>query len=61
MNHLLDQAKAHQASLRAEAAQRRQNADATIRHEHSGSIIAIIRQAIRSLGTESGSVVPAAN
>lgn len=60
MNHILDQAKAHQASLRAESAQRRRAAAST-RQDRSGSIVAIVRQAFRGLGTEPGSVVSAAN
>jgi hypothetical protein len=61
MNHILDQAKNHQADLRAEAAQRRQTAAASDRQDRPGSIVAIVRQALRGLGTEPGSVVSAAN
>ena len=61
MNHILDQAKAHQASLRADAAQRRQAAAANDRQDRSGSIVAIVRQAFRGLDTEPGSVVSAAH
>jgi hypothetical protein len=61
MNHMLHIATARQADLRAEAAQRRQSAAATATRDSSGSIIAIVRQALRGLGTEPGSVVSAAN
>lgn len=61
MNHMLHLAKAHQADLRAEVAQRRQTAAANDGGDRSGSIVAIVLQAIRGLGTERGSVVPAAH
>ena len=61
MNHMLHIAKAHQADLRAEVAQRRQTAAANDGQDRSGSIVTIVRQALRGLGAEPGSVVPAAH